>query len=85
VLALSELGAGTKVEVEYNFDVNTAKRHAVSVKVAVPASEASAAPTGSSDVAPAAAMANEAAQRAPVAAVTPDAAAPSTEADPETP
>ena len=30
----SGLAAGTPVEVEYNFDVNTAKRHAVSVKVA---------------------------------------------------
>ena len=32
----SSLTAGTPVEVEYNFDVNTAKRHAVSVKVATP-------------------------------------------------
>ena len=31
---LSSLAAGAQVEVEYNFDVNTAKRHAVSVKVA---------------------------------------------------
>ncbi len=31
----ANLAAGTGVEVEYNFDVNTAKRHAVSVKVAV--------------------------------------------------
>ena len=29
----ANLAAGTPVEVEYNFDVNTAKRHAVSVKV----------------------------------------------------
>ena len=36
----SSLTAGTPVEVEYNFDVNTAKRHAVSVKVATPAAEA---------------------------------------------
>lgn len=28
-----QLSAGTAVEVEYNFDVNTAKRHAVSVKL----------------------------------------------------
>ncbi len=32
-LPLTNLAAGTPVEVEYNFDVNTAKRHAVSVKV----------------------------------------------------
>lgn len=31
----ASLTAGTAVEVEYNFDVNTAKRHAVSVKLAV--------------------------------------------------
>ena len=30
----ANLAAGTGVEVEYNFDINTAKRHAVSVKVA---------------------------------------------------
>ena len=42
VLALSNLSTGTSAEVEYNFDVNTAKRHAVSVKVAVPASAESA-------------------------------------------
>ncbi len=29
----TKLAAGTAVEVEYNFDVNTAKRHAVSVKL----------------------------------------------------
>ena len=38
----SNLAAGTAVEVEYNFDVNTAKRHAVSVKVAVPPAAAAA-------------------------------------------
>ena len=35
-LTSSELTAGAPVEVEYNFDVNTAKRHAVSVKLAAP-------------------------------------------------
>ena len=34
---LANLATGTAIEVEYNFDINTAKRHAVSVKVAVPA------------------------------------------------
>ena len=38
----SSLAAGTPVEVEYNFDVNTAKRHAVSVKVAAAAAAAPA-------------------------------------------
>ena len=52
------IAAGTPVEVEYNFDVNTAKRHAVSVKLTVPA-EAAQAPS------PAAAAPAEA---APVAA-----------------
>jgi hypothetical protein len=42
-LDTTALAAGTMVEVEYNFDVNTAKRHAVSVKVAQPAA-AEAAP-----------------------------------------
>ena len=37
--ASSTLTAGLPVEVEYNFDVNTAKRHAVSVKLATPAAE----------------------------------------------
>ena len=36
------LTTGTPVEVEYNFDINTAKRHAVSVKVATPAQAAAA-------------------------------------------
>ena len=53
-LAVSNLSAGTAVEVEYNFDVNTAKRHAVSVKVAAPA-----APTA--EAAPAAAEATKSA------------------------
>ena len=35
-LPITNITAGTAVEVEYNFDVNTAKRHAVSVKVAAP-------------------------------------------------
>ena len=37
IFDLANLATGTAVEVEYNFDINTAKRHAVSVKVAVPA------------------------------------------------
>ena len=41
-IASSSLAAGTPVEVEYNFDINTAKRHAVSVKVSKPAQAATA-------------------------------------------
>lgn len=40
----TNLATGTAVEVEYNFDVNTAKRHAVSVKMAAAAAQAAAAP-----------------------------------------
>src|SRR3989338_11475378 len=35
--AVSSVTPGVAVEVEYNFDVNTAKRHAVSVKLAAAA------------------------------------------------
>jgi hypothetical protein len=53
----SALAAGTPVEVEYNFDINTAKRHAVSVKVASPAAaapaETPAAPAPDAEPAPA--------------------------------
>ncbi|MBI4003674.1 MAG: hypothetical protein HY353_01515 [Candidatus Omnitrophica bacterium] len=41
---LANLGTGMPVEVEYNFDINTAKRHAVNVKVIVPAEAAPAVP-----------------------------------------
>ena len=40
-LKAADLAQGTAVEVEYNFDINTAKRHAVSVKVSAPAVSAS--------------------------------------------
>ena len=60
---LANLATGTAVEVEYNFDINTAKRHAVSVKVAVPAAteQAAAVPaipavTAPAEVAPAPAV-----------------------------
>ena len=42
-LATADLAGGTLVEVEYNFDINTAKRHAVSVNVSKPAAAAAAA------------------------------------------
>jgi len=58
------LNAGTPVEVEYNFDVNTAKRHAVTVKVSTPSATA-AAPAAIEPAIPAAATA---APAAPLAA-----------------
>ena len=52
-MAASTLAVGTAVEVEYNFDVNTAKRHAVSVKLSAPASsQAAAAPAAPEAPAP---------------------------------
>ena len=67
--AVSSVIPGESVEVEYNFDVNTAKRHAVSVKVA-------AAPAAPAPAAPAAAA------QAPEAALVASAPAPATEAAP---
>ncbi len=64
-LTTANLTTGTTVEVEYNFDINTAKRHAVSVKVAAPAAAeaapaaippAAAAPSTPTGTAPAPAM-----------------------------
>ncbi len=46
-LAVADLKAGTPVEVEYNFDINTAKRHATTVKISQPAASASASPSSS--------------------------------------
>lgn len=67
---LANLLTGTAVEVEYNFDINTAKRHAVSVKVAVPAAtEQAAAVPAMPAVAPPA-------EAAPAADVTAPAAEP---------
>lgn len=49
---IASITSGTSVEVEYNFDVNTAKRHAVSVKLAalLPQAAAAAMPAASSPV-----------------------------------
>ena len=83
-LNVSGLAAGTQVEVEYNFDVNTAKRHAVSVMVAVPtppqaATAPAAAPVEATPTPPPAAPPS-AAPAAPVeAAPAPDQAAPVTQ------
>jgi len=70
---VSGLSAGTAVEVEYNFDVNTAKRHAVSVKLPAAAASAAASEAPAAPVAPAAPA--EPAPAAPSAAAEP---APST-------
>ena len=78
----SDLTAGAAVEEEYNFDVNTAKRHAVSVKVAAPAAaEASSAPVPAA--APSSAEpAAEAPEATPAPAASPE---PMTEASPAAP
>ena len=85
-MAASTLAVGTAVEVEYNFDVNTAKRHAVSVKLSAPASSQAAAPAAPAPMAPAEPQMNtqpaapEAAPAAPAEPVQPaePAAAPTT-------
>ena len=97
----SSLTSGTPVEVEYNFDVNTAKRHAVSVKLSMPAAveapAAAAAPAA--PVAPAAespaetappaqmpdALEPAASQPVPPADATPPAAAPESAAPKQAP
>ena len=66
---VANLAAGTMVEVEYNFDINTAKRHAVSVKVNAPAATPPAAMAAPA-AAPAAASAPAAAP-APVTGMAP--------------
>ena len=73
-LSSSSLQTGKPVEVEYSFDINTAKRYAVSVKLPVPSAE-SAAP--SSAPAPAIETASPASvpSEAETAATTPPAAA----------
>ena len=81
VVPATSLSAGTPVEVEYNFDVNTAKRHAVSVKV-TPAVPAAATPAPVTPAAPAAAAPAEPA----VPVLTPAPAAPAaSSAAPEAP
>ncbi len=41
---VADVATGASVEVEYNFDVNTAKRHAVAVKLSAPMKAAEATP-----------------------------------------
>ena len=71
--ASTSLTSGTPVEVEYNFDVNTAKRHAVSVKLASPV--AAEAPAAAAPAAPAAPAAETPAAAAPAAPATEEPAA----------
>ena len=52
-LSATNLQQGTAVEVEYNFDINTAKRHAVSVKVSEASASSSASPASPSASSPA--------------------------------
>ncbi len=68
-LTSASLTAGTAVEVEYNFDVNTAKRHAVTVKV-VPAPKTTATAVAPAAAAAARPAASPAVQVPPAAATT---------------
>ena len=69
---MAQLMPGTAVEVEYNFDVNTAKRHAVSVKVAeAPKAEAPKAGAPKTEAAPATATAPTAAAPSPAPTTQP--------------
>ena len=79
-LTASNLTPGTSVEVEYNFDINTAKRHAVKVDVSAPPATASS----PASAAPASSPAPAAAPAAPPAAA-PAAAAPASESAPAQP
>ena len=77
---VANLTTGTMVEVEYNFDINTAKRHAVSVKVSAPPA-APAAATATPAVPPVAPPAPAAAS-APATGAAPAPAAPAPAAPP---
>ena len=81
---VASLTTGSAVEVEYNFDINTAKRHAVSVKLATPAQAATGGTPATSAAAPVEAVTSSApaatapAEGTPAAPATPaaDAAGP---------
>ena len=72
-MTAADLKTGAAVEVEYNFDINTAKRHAVSVALSAPAgapaAAAPAAPSSTEATAPAAAT-NTVTVAAPAAQAT---------------
>jgi hypothetical protein len=76
---ISSLATGMSVDVEYNFDVNTAKRHAVSVKAA-----AAAAPAPAQAAAAPAPEAPAAETAAPAAPASPAPAEPAQPSQPET-
>ncbi|HEX9781071.1 MAG TPA: hypothetical protein VGB20_07655 [bacterium] len=70
------LADGVQVEVEYNFDVNTAERHAVAVKLAVVESAAAAGAPAEPSAPEAPAMTEPAAEPAPEAMTPPAPAEP---------
>ncbi len=77
---VESLNQGAAVEVEYNFDINTAKRHAVSVKLSAPsAPAASTEPVAPAAAAPAMSMPVASAPAAPNAMATPPATPAATE------
>lgn len=84
----SKLTTGAAVEVEYNFDVNTAKRHAVSVKLASAAAAPAAAPAEGAaaipEAVPAPAVPSEPLAQPATPAAAPEASAPSAEGMAET-
>ena len=80
---VANLTVGTMVEVEYDFDINTAKRHAVSVKVSAP--PAAPAPATATPAAPPAASPAPAAPSAPATEAAPASSASAPAAPPETP
>lgn len=63
---VDSLNQGASVEVEYNFDINTAKRHAVSVKLSAPEGSAASSAPASEAAAPAMPDAMAAPELAPV-------------------
>ena len=65
-LTVANLTAGKAVEVEYNFDINTAKRHAVNVAVS-----AGPAATAATPAAPAVSVSTPASTTAPIPAASP--------------
>lgn len=81
-IPIAEVTAGASVEVEYNFDVNTAKRHAVSVKVSQAAPAAATTPSSQSLTPTPVETAAPAEQAAAPPAATEPAAAPQEAAQP---
>ena len=80
---VESLNQGASVEVEYNFDINTAKRHAVSVKLSAPSTPAaSTEPAAPIAVAPATSMPAMPDAMAAPAAAAPASSAPATPSEP---